>query len=237
MLFFSFIYIYFYSKHQKSIHETKEARLSRYSISYKSYVRPFAIKILHKKRGRERWGWERANGRNHWSEYREKSCHENRGYVARFRIRDNGTFTHSPCPFVPRPFFHSCFLSMLTLFDAGTLAAKTFSTIEILNPSQSWLALPSLSILPFSFSPPPSPFSKPFPFFFLTSSPPFCVFKLPRVSISLWIFFVHGFQLLFLCIILSLPSSSFQSFNLKINFSFLFFFRYYFRLYNYKSLS
>lgn len=121
-----------------------------------------------------------ANGRNHWSEYREKSSHENRGYVARFRIRDNGTFTHSPCPFVPGPFFHGC--CSRTLFDAGNARGQNvfhhrdFESIPILISS------PSLAIFFFSFF---FILIKSFPFFFLTSSLPFCVCKFLRVSISL----------------------------------------------------
>ena len=56
-----------------------------------------------------------------WSESlvgipRKIAANENRGYVARFRIRDNGT-VHA-CPFVSVPFFHGCFLSIPTPFDA-----------------------------------------------------------------------------------------------------------------------
>ena len=56
-----------------------------------------------------------------WSESlvgipRKIAANENRGYVARFRIRDNGT-VHA-CSFVSGPFFHGCFLSIPTPFDA-----------------------------------------------------------------------------------------------------------------------
>lgn len=56
-----------------------------------------------------------------WSESlvgipRKIAANENRGYVARFRIRDNGTVHAFP---LSGPFFHGCFLSIPTPFDVG----------------------------------------------------------------------------------------------------------------------